>query len=170
MHVYYNFIAFYLLHFFLSFFQIAHAKLLYQELNKGKFQFEHCWNVLRFQPKWLEDCQKKKPINSKHKGSSPNISSTPTSETYMELGDDNKPNSNFVDLERPHGRKAEKDRKKRKSKDLANDSSSLCLTLLQEMREEKKQFNEKKVEMFEKHMHNNKKGLPTSNKSFSWNK
>ena len=119
-------------------------------MNKGKFQFEHCWNILRFQPKWLEDCQKKKPINSKHKSSSPNISSTPTSKTYVELGDDNKPNSNFVDLERPRGRKAEKDRKKRKSKDLANDSSSLCLTLLQEMREEKKQFNEKKVEMFEK--------------------
>ena len=111
MHVYYNFIAFYLLHFFLSLFQIAYAKLLDQELNKGKFQFEHCWNVIRFQPKWLEDCQKKKPINSKHKGFSPNISSTPTSETYVELGDDNKPNSNFVDLERPHGRKAKKDRK-----------------------------------------------------------
>ncbi|KAJ0039968.1 hypothetical protein Pint_27635 [Pistacia integerrima] len=27
--------------------KIANAKFLYQELNKGTFQFEHCWNILR---------------------------------------------------------------------------------------------------------------------------
>ena len=67
----------------------------------------------------------------------------------MILGDDNNEGSNLVDLERPPGRKAEKDKKKRKGKDMESDSSSY-VNLLQEMREEKKQFNEKKLELFEK--------------------
>ncbi|XP_050217772.2 glutathione S-transferase T3-like [Mercurialis annua] len=45
--------------------KIANAKLLYHEMNKVKFPFEHCWNILRLQPKWMEDCQKKKPTKKR---------------------------------------------------------------------------------------------------------
>ena len=55
-----------------------------------------------------------------------------------------------MDIERPLGWKAEKDRKKRKGKDMENDSTCLCENLLQEMREEKRQFNKKKLQLFEK--------------------
>ena len=112
-----------LFHVFVFFFQIASAKLLYQELNKGKpsFQFEHCWNVLRFQPKWLEDCQKKKPVKNKIR--SPTVCAS-NSENEVILGDDNNEGSNLVDLERPPRRKAKKDKKKRKGKDIESDSSS----------------------------------------------
>ncbi|CAI9785223.1 unnamed protein product [Fraxinus pennsylvanica] len=96
-------------------------------------------------PKWLEDCQNKKSIRNKTVSSSSDFTFGNTQETHVDL-----PNSNSVDLERPPGRKAEKDRKKMKDKDTRNDSSSACVTLLQAMREEKKQFNEKKIEMFER--------------------
>ena len=33
---------------------------LYNELYKSSFPFEHCWNELRYQPKWMEDPQAKK--------------------------------------------------------------------------------------------------------------
>ncbi|XP_050234937.1 glutathione S-transferase T3-like [Mercurialis annua] len=128
--------------------KIANAKFLYQQLNKIKFQFEHCWNILRLQPKWMEDCQKKKPIKKKDIDNVVNLNTS--SETEINSRDDNIANSNFVDLERPPGRKAEKDKKKRKLKDMEIDSTSSYVNLLQEMRDEKKQFNEKKLEMFEK--------------------
>ncbi|XP_031259110.1 glutathione S-transferase T2-like [Pistacia vera] len=105
--------------------KIANAKFLYQELNKCKFQFEHCWNVLRLQPKWKEDCQKKKPIKKKDK------SPTPTSETQVNFRDDN---ITIVAI----------------TKDMENDPTGSYVNLLQEMRDEKRQFNEKKLELFEK--------------------
>ena len=55
-----------------------------------------------------------------------------------------------MDIERPLGKKAEKDRKKRKGKDMKNNSTSLRVNLLQEMKEEKRQFNENKLQLFEK--------------------
>ncbi|KAJ0097907.1 hypothetical protein Patl1_27908 [Pistacia atlantica] len=124
--------------------KIANAKFLYQELSKGKFQFEHCWNILRLQSKWKEDCQKKKPIKKKDK------SPTPTSKTQVNFRDDNITSLDFVDIKRPPGRKVEKDIKKRKGKDMENDSIGSYVNLLQEMRGEKRQFNEKKLELFEK--------------------
>ncbi|XP_050236331.1 glutathione S-transferase T3-like [Mercurialis annua] len=126
--------------------KIANAKILFQELNKGKFQFEHCWNILRFKPKWLEDCEKKKPTKKKDKIHV----NAPASETGFTLGDDNITGTNFIDLERPPGRKVEKEKKKRKNKEMENDSSDSYMNILQEMREEKKQFNEKKLDIFEK--------------------
>ncbi|XP_050229508.1 glutathione S-transferase T3-like [Mercurialis annua] len=125
--------------------KIANAKILFRELNKGKFQFEHCWNILRFQPKWLEDCEKKKPVKKKDK-----IHINNPAETGLNLGDDNMTGTNFVDLERPPGRKAEKEKRKRKHREMENESSDSYINILQEMREEKKQFNEKKLDLFEK--------------------
>ncbi|XP_050208302.1 glutathione S-transferase T3-like [Mercurialis annua] len=124
--------------------KIANAKLLYQELNKNKFQYEHCWNILRFQPKWLEDCEKKKPAKKKDKIHV----NTSAAETEVNLGDDHITGTNFVDLERPPGRKAEKE--KRKQREMENNSSDSYINILQEIREEKKQFNEKKLDLFEK--------------------
>ncbi|KAJ0086931.1 hypothetical protein Patl1_07240 [Pistacia atlantica] len=87
---------------------------------------------------------KEKTIKKKDK------SPTPTSETQVNFRDDNITSPDFVDIKRPPGRKAEKDRKKRKGKDMENDSTCSYVNLLQEMRDEKRQFNEKKLELFEK--------------------
>ena len=41
-------------------FQVRDAKKVYKELHKSSFLFEHCWNELRYNPKWMEDSQSKK--------------------------------------------------------------------------------------------------------------
>ena len=68
----------------------------------------------------------------------------------MNFEDDSIMSTDFVDIERPLEKKAEKDRKKRKGKDIENDSIGLCVNLLQEMREEERQFHEKKLQLIEK--------------------
>ncbi|XP_059435420.1 protein DEFECTIVE IN MERISTEM SILENCING 3-like isoform X2 [Corylus avellana] len=35
--------------------KIAKAKLMFHKFQKTSFQFQHCWNVLRCQPKWIND-------------------------------------------------------------------------------------------------------------------
>ena len=100
---------------------------------------------MRFQPKWKEDSQKKK-TNKKNKDKNP----TPTLDNQMNFEDDSIMSTDFVDIERPLEKKAEKDRKKRKGKDIENDSIGLCVNLLQEMREEERQFHEKKLQLIEK--------------------
>ena len=80
----------------------------------------------------------------------PTKSPTPTLVNQVNFEDDSIMSSNFVDIERPPRRKVEKYKKKRKGKDMENDSTGLCVNLLQEMREEKRQFNEKKLQLFEK--------------------
>ncbi|KAL7226869.1 hypothetical protein ACSBR1_021857 [Camellia fascicularis] len=40
--------------------KICKAKIMYKELKKSTFQFEHCWIMLRDQPKWVVECEKKK--------------------------------------------------------------------------------------------------------------
>ena len=85
------------------------AKALYKEMFKTKFTFEHCWNILRHHPKWLTDNQVKR---EKKKGlistSSPGISSSSTAKTPINLDENDNVDTNFVDLERPLGKKSEK--------------------------------------------------------------
>ena len=38
---------------YLLIFQLNAAKELYQALQRTKFQYEHCWNLLKYSPKWL---------------------------------------------------------------------------------------------------------------------
>ncbi|KAG6648033.1 hypothetical protein CIPAW_07G120000 [Carya illinoinensis] len=45
------------------------AKVMYQSLEKCSFQFEHCWHLLKDQPKWIwrttkEDLKRRKTISS----------------------------------------------------------------------------------------------------------
>ncbi|CAL5388037.1 unnamed protein product [Camellia sinensis] len=78
--------------------KIGKAKLMYQEFQKTSFPFEHCWNVLR----------------------KTSATSSPFAPEAINLAEDDVSHDAYVDLERPLGRKAEKERlNKRKSKDLA---------------------------------------------------
>ncbi|CAL5433568.1 unnamed protein product [Camellia sinensis] len=122
--------------------KIGKAKLMYQEFQKASFPFEHCWNVLRYQPKWLEECEKKK---LKKKTSA---TSSPFAPEAINLAEDDVSHDAYVDLERPLGRKAEKERlNKRKSKDSA---SSNYARILNGIMEDKKKANDKKMEILEK--------------------
>ncbi|GMP25665.1 hypothetical protein CsSME_00002423 [Camellia sinensis var. sinensis] len=121
--------------------KIYKARLMYQEFQKTSFQFEHCWNVLRCEPKWLEECEKKKPKRSKASTSSP---STPES---IHLGEDDISHDTFVELERPLGTKAEKEQLNKQQ--IKNCASSNFVGLLNKIMEEKKKVNEKEMEILE---------------------
>ena len=112
---------------------------MYKELYKRSFHFEHCWVTLRHEAKWLEH-----KYNVKGRKRSAPITSSPTLLESIHLDEDNDKSNAFVDMERPLGKKAEKERlKKRKSQD--NMVSSLA-TNLDEIKEEKKKFHEEKME------------------------
>ncbi|KAH7855227.1 hypothetical protein Vadar_022610 [Vaccinium darrowii] len=75
--------------------KLDQARDLYNQFHGGLFQFEHYWNKLKFQPKWLLDLERK---NSKK-----NRSSTVPSPPSLELVDLGETDATFVDLERPKG-------------------------------------------------------------------
>ena len=104
---------------------------MYKELYKRSFHFEHCWVTLRHEAKWLEH-----KYNVKGRKRSAPITSSPTLLESIHLDEDNDKSNAFVDMERPLGKKAKKERlKKRKSQ--YNTFSSLA-TKLDEIKEEKK--------------------------------
>ncbi|KAI7990310.1 Glutathione S-transferase T3 [Camellia lanceoleosa] len=109
---------------------IGKAKFMYQEVHNTSFPFEHCWNVLRHQPKWFETYQKKNPKRSQNSTSSPSIPE------LVNLEEDEISRDTHIQLERPIGKKKEKERlKKLKSQDT---TSSLIVDLLIDMKEERK--------------------------------
>ncbi|XP_058224993.1 glutathione S-transferase T3-like [Rhododendron vialii] len=116
--------------------KVSEANKSYKELHGGSFQFEHCWNILKYQPKWHVDVEKKKP--KKNKTWTVPSSSTP------ELVDLGECEATFVDLERPIGTKAEK--KKRK---LAEIPSSPLAGILIDIKEEQKKMSDKKMDIIQ---------------------
>lgn len=120
--------------------KIGKAKLMYQELHKTSFQFDHCWNMLRCNPKWLEHYERDKMKRTRSA-----ITSSPSTPELINLGEDEVSYEAFVNLERPLDRKVEKERlRKRKSED--NTSSNRTLN---EIKEEKK-INDEEIEILEK--------------------
>ncbi|KAI8011813.1 Transcription factor RF2b [Camellia lanceoleosa] len=132
----------------LTLFQIHDAKKLYKELYKSSFPFEHCWHELRDQPKWREEYSMKK--QKPKKLATPSVCS-PSALDSINLEDNDVLHNDNVDLERPPGRKAEKERlNKRKNKDRGNEGGSPILILLEDLKEDRKKMNDKKIEMYER--------------------
>ncbi|CAL5402850.1 unnamed protein product [Camellia sinensis] len=128
--------------------KILDAKKLYKELYKSSFPFEHCWHELRDQPKWREEYSMKK--QKPKKVATPGVCS-PSAPDSINLEDHDVSHNDNVDLERPPGRKAEKERlNKRKNKDRGNEGGSPILILLEDLKEDRKKMNDKKIEMYER--------------------
>jgi hypothetical protein len=70
-----------------------------------KFQFEHCWNLLKMVPKWklLKIVLRRNSIPTSY-----------SPEAVIHLGEDNDDENVIVNLERPIGKKATKEREKKK--------------------------------------------------------
>ena len=62
--------------------------------------FEHCWNVLKHAPKWLNSHQNETPRKKR--------TETTSSLDSINLKDEDVANASNIDLERPLGKKAEK--------------------------------------------------------------
>ncbi|KAG6667732.1 hypothetical protein CIPAW_01G121200 [Carya illinoinensis] len=103
------------------------TKVMFLELEKKSFNFDHCWRVLRFHPKWVEHMDMAKP-NKKPSSHD----STPNSINLDEDEDFHIASSN---LEQPIGRKVEKE--KRKRKEMTNYDSIVVLNEMAEIRKSK---------------------------------
>ncbi|XP_038688769.1 glutathione S-transferase T3-like [Tripterygium wilfordii] len=84
--------------------KIQMAKEMYHEMTNTHFVFDHCWNLLRHQPKWYLHMGQSSSKRKQPGGSSNKVHDT------INLDDDNISGSFYVDLERPIGRNAEKER------------------------------------------------------------
>lgn len=82
----------------------AKAKAMYQSLEKCSFQFEHCWDLLKNQPKWIAHATKDDPKRRKM------VSSIPTSTQFSAATEDNVIENDIIELDRPIGRKAVKEK------------------------------------------------------------
>ncbi|XP_062155153.1 uncharacterized protein LOC133863196 [Alnus glutinosa] len=110
------------------------AKDMYRDEYSIGFQFEHCWKLLKNLPKWKQ----LKPVVPRKKSISPSL------QPVIHLGVDNDDEDVIVDLERPIGKKAAKEReKKRKSKDCGD--KEIMMEVLAELTEVKKRSYEERM-------------------------
>jgi hypothetical protein len=107
---------------------------MYRDEYSIGFQFEHCWKLLKNLPKWKQ----LKPTMLRKKSISPSL------QPVINLGVDNDEEDVIVDLERPIGKKAAKDReKKRKSKDCGD--KEIITEVLTQLTEVKKRSYEERM-------------------------
>ncbi|XP_038719210.1 glutathione S-transferase T2-like isoform X2 [Tripterygium wilfordii] len=83
--------------------KIQKAKTMYREIVGSNFKYEHCWNILRHHPKWLE-------TNGVAGRKRPTTISSPSTPTSVNLAEDCTPSGTFIDLEKPMRNKAVKER------------------------------------------------------------
>ena len=126
---------------------------LYKSIQGSTFRLIHCWNELRFAPKWLIDNSHKKTKSSKN--ASP-ATSSPSTQDSINLGD-NEVGDTFVGLERPMGRKASKERvRNEKGKRIADMSAASTLKFEEYMedikvRDKKRQEEKDRLHAQEQH-------------------
>ncbi|XP_042960304.1 uncharacterized protein LOC122295365 [Carya illinoinensis] len=86
------------------------AKLMYQSLEKCSFQFEHCWHLLKDQPKWIWRATNEDPKRRKTMSPSPTPTrcSGATLDSVFDLEADHVMENEVIEPDRPIGRKAEK--------------------------------------------------------------
>jgi uncharacterized protein Veg len=98
---------------------------MFLKFQKTPFHFEDSWILLRYHPKWWAHMESSKPKNKSQ---------------VINLGEDEASQGAFVDLERPIGRKAEKEKCKTKEK-----TNPSVVAILNDMNGDKK----KKIKLFE---------------------
>jgi hypothetical protein len=113
---------------------------MYHSIHGGSFNFEHCWNTLRFHPKWkrtMSEGVKKKKRKSLVQEPSCTLDS-------VHLGDDNVSPSVVVNLERPIGNKAQKEREKTQKRQ--DHMSANLVEVVNDIKEEKKKSRDQRIE------------------------
>ncbi|XP_050225702.1 uncharacterized protein LOC126675143 [Mercurialis annua] len=104
---------------------VLQAKLLYVELENKKFAFEHCWEILQESIKWQDSTLQKKKSSSMNATSDFQHPSCPSEILEKPISLDSNNDVNESNSERPIGRKAEKESRK-KSKVVDTSNSRLC--------------------------------------------
>ncbi|KAG2727687.1 hypothetical protein I3760_01G169600 [Carya illinoinensis] len=129
------------------------AKVMYQALEKCSFQFEHCWHLLKDQPKWIWRSTKEDPKRRKTMSPSPTPTrcSGATIDSAFDMEADEVMENEVIELDRPIGRKAEKGKRKAQSKQAEENFQlrKMKYTLLEESRAQEKEFYQMKAEKME---------------------
>ncbi|XP_020262990.1 glutathione S-transferase T3-like [Asparagus officinalis] len=122
--------------------KIMEAMQMFQSMQGASFQFLHCWNELRFHPKWL--CQFLMKKSKRSKNSSP-ATSSPATPDSINCREDECPTEGSS---RPIGRKAAKERLKQgKDKHVASEITPVML-FIDEMKQDRKEKEIKRAELF----------------------
>ena len=120
---------------------------MYQNNCKIAFQLEHCWRILRNEVKWLilkDTLKARKKRLATQLAVQPTTQSCHTFASSINLDEDNDEMNSDETLERPIGKKAKKEKlKKRKNCD---DVVPMLSSKLDEIKEEKRKMHEEKKE------------------------
>ncbi|KAF5444698.1 hypothetical protein F2P56_033811 [Juglans regia] len=121
--------------------KIEKAKIMYKKIEKANFTMEHCWCLLRQQPKWQ---QHQSTLSTRRKPHG----RRPASASLTPDGDDILDDNVEVILERPPGKKAAKDKeRKRKCRDDVDDEFTHAIARMTAERNtfriERREFNSK---------------------------
>ncbi|XP_061998950.1 glutathione S-transferase T3-like [Rosa rugosa] len=119
--------------------KIVEAKEMFQKKEGHTFVLDHCWAIMRFQQKWMDEHQK---INAKRKFKAPDS---------INLEDDDVEGPEPAPLQRPIGRKAAKEViKKAKSKEQVseNETPSKSTSKLEEFMAKKLESERIRAEQF----------------------
>ncbi|XP_035544568.1 uncharacterized protein LOC118347973 [Juglans regia] len=87
--------------------KIEIAKIMYRETEKATYNMEHCWYLLRHQPKWQQHVSMLSTRRKPHGKRPAMVELTP-------LGDDTIDDNVDVIFERPPGKKTEKERERKR--------------------------------------------------------
>ncbi|KAI3818754.1 hypothetical protein L1987_12571 [Smallanthus sonchifolius] len=93
--------------------KVEKARIMYYSLEKCHFQFEHCWHLLKDQPKWISraDVKQRKTMFSSPTPT-PIRCSIPIDDPVLDLETENVIEREVIEWDRPMGRKAEKEKQK----------------------------------------------------------
>ncbi|KAG6629114.1 hypothetical protein CIPAW_14G061500 [Carya illinoinensis] len=116
------------------------AKVMYQALEKCSFQFEHCWHLLKDQPK-----------KTMSPSPTPTRCSGATIDEAFDMEADEVMENEVIELERPIGRKAEKGKRKAQGRQTEENFQlrKMKYTLLEESHVQEKEFYRMKAEKME---------------------
>ncbi|KAG2721181.1 hypothetical protein I3760_02G069900 [Carya illinoinensis] len=128
---------------------------MYQSLEKCSFQFEHCWHLLKDQPKWIWCATK--DVLPRRKTMSPSLTPTSTQcsaateDSVFDLETKNVIENEVAELDLPMGRKAKKGKRKAQGKQAEENFQlrKMKYTLLEESRAQEKEFYRLKAEKME---------------------
>nr|XP_023881513.1 glutathione S-transferase T3-like [Quercus suber]POE74154.1 hypothetical protein CFP56_63262 [Quercus suber] len=118
---------------------IEDAKAMYLNNCKNAFQLEHCWRILRNEAKWLILRE-----NLKARTRQLATQSSHTFASSINLDKDNNEMNTGETLERPIGKKAEKEKLKKIKN--CDDVVPILASQLDEIKEEKRRIHEEKKE------------------------
>ncbi|KAI7742211.1 hypothetical protein M8C21_017767 [Ambrosia artemisiifolia] len=129
------------------------ANIMYESQEKGRFQFAHCWRLLKDQPKWIsrDVKQRKMMFQSPTLNPTPIQCSAPIDDSVYDLETGNVIENGAIDLDRPMGKKVEEGERKAQcsQEEEMIKLKRMRYTLLEESRAQEEEFYRQKSEKME---------------------